>query len=49
MFHWFVENKLSTHFREDKTNSRLFIPNHKIKKSSLAKHCIQDYESGATF
>ena len=49
MFHWLVESKLSTHFIVDKAKSRLFIPNHKIKKGSLAKHSIQDYESQETF
>ena len=29
---WFVDNKLSFHFREDKTNSILFVSKRKIKK-----------------
>ena len=30
---WFVDNKLSIHFGEDKTKSILFGSKHKIKKS----------------
>ena len=32
---WFVDNKLSIHFGEDKTKSILFGSKHKIKKSKL--------------
>ena len=34
---WFVDNKLSIHFGEDKTKSILFGSKHKIKKSKLLK------------
>ena len=32
MCNWFVDNKLSTHFDEDKTKSILFTSKRKIKK-----------------
>ena len=33
LYDWFVDNKLSIHFGEDKTKSILFGSKHKIKKS----------------
>ena len=35
---WFVDNKLSIHFDEDKTKSILFSSKHKIKNSKTTKH-----------
>ena len=31
LFHWFVVNKLSVHFGENKTKSILFCPKHRSK------------------
>ena len=35
--HWFVDNKLSIHFGEDKTESTVFSSNSKIEKASPLK------------
>ena len=32
LFEWFLDNKLSIHFGEDKTKSILFGPKHKLRK-----------------
>ena len=31
LVHWFVDNKMSVHFGEDKTKSVLFSPKHRLK------------------
>ena len=46
MFDWFVDNKLSIHFGEDKTKSILFASKHKIKS---ARKLNIKYENQTTF
>ena len=41
---WFVDNKLSIHFSEDKTKSILFGSKHKIKKSKPLNIQYNDIE-----
>ena len=41
---WFVDNKLSIHFDEDKTKSILFSSKHKIKKAEPLKIRYKDIE-----
>ena len=47
---WFVNNRLSIHFGEDKTKSILFVSKRKIPKiSSKTKHHLQKYTNKIAF
>ena len=46
---WFIDNKLSIHFGEDKTKCILFASKHKVKKAdklSIAYHNIEIKQIG---